>query len=164
MQLTLGTNYGAVEACGPPGPARGHVEIADGGLDVRGDVTPIELRIFVDEVRRRVIAKLSIQTDLFEFVVKRVGFPQIVGIAELTDEIGTPQQRPLFVHVRLVVRRRVWEVCEPDRACDSLAVEFLDRRNAIQHEQLRALDVIWRKRGVGEPRGNETLRPLASTT
>jgi hypothetical protein len=55
--------------------------------------------------------------------------------------------------------RRVWEVCDPDRACDSLAVEFLDCRNAIQHEQLRALDVIWRKRGVGRATRQRNLAP-----
>src|SRR5262245_28047356 len=123
MQLTLGAEYIAVEASNPPSPARGHIEIADGGLDVRRDVAPIELRILVDEVRRRFIAELPVQTDLFEFVEKRIGFPQIVRIAELTDEVGTPQQRPLLVHVGVVVRRRVWETREPDRAGDSLAVE-----------------------------------------
>src|SRR5262245_803965 len=149
MQLTLGAKYVAVEASNPPSPARGHIEIADGGLDMRRDVAPIELGIFVDQVRRRFITELPVQTDLFEFVEKRIGFPQIVRIAELTDEVGTPQQRPLFVHVRVVVRRRVWEACKPDRACDSLPVELLDRRNALQHEQLRAFDMVWPKRGVG---------------
>src|SRR5262245_10957680 len=121
MQLTLGTKYVAVEASNPPSPARGHIEVADGGLDVRKDILPIELRVFVDEVRRRFIAELPVQADLFKLVVERIGFPQVVGIAELTDEVGTPQQRPLFVHVRLVVRRRVWEMREPDRACNPLA-------------------------------------------
>src|SRR5262245_34682687 len=149
MQLTLGTKYVAVAACNPLTPAGGHVEIADGRLDMRRDIVPIELRIFVDEVRRRFIAELPVQADLFKFMVKRIGFPQVMAIAELTDEVRTAQQRPLFVDVRLVVPRRVWEACEPDRACDSLAVELLDRRDAVQHEQLRPFDVVWCKRGVG---------------
>ena len=36
-----------------------------------------------------------------------------------------------------------------DRARDPRAVELVDRRQAIQHEQPRPLDVIGRKRGVG---------------
>src|SRR5262245_986148 len=149
MQLTLRAKYVAVEACNPPPPARGHIEVADGGLDMRRDVAPIELRILVDQVRRRFIAELPVQADLLEFVVKRVDFPQVMRIAELTDEVGTPQQRPLLVDARLVVRGRVWEAREIDRACDSVAVELLDRGDALQHEQLRPFDVVWRKRGVG---------------
>ena len=84
-----------------------YIEVADSGLDMPGeDVVPIELRILVDEVRRRFTPSCPVQTDL-QFVVERVGFPQVVRIAELTDEVGAPQQRPFFVDVRVVVRRRV---------------------------------------------------------
>jgi hypothetical protein len=38
---------------------------------------------------------------------------------------------------------------ESDRTCDPCAIELLDCRNTIQHEQLRSLNVMWRKRGVG---------------
>ena len=72
-QLTLGTKYVAVEARNPLTPARGHIEVADSGLDVRRDVVPIELRILIDQVRRRSIAELPVQTSLFKFVVKRIG-------------------------------------------------------------------------------------------
>src|SRR5262245_63267378 len=87
VQLTLGTKYVAVEARNPPTPARGHVEVIDSGLDVRRDVVPIKMRIFIDDVSRRVIAELPVQTNLFKFVEKRIGFSQIVRIAKLTDEI-----------------------------------------------------------------------------
>ena len=58
--FTLGTKYVAVEACNPPTPARGDIEITDSGLDVRRDAVPIKLRIFIDEVCRRFIAKLLV--------------------------------------------------------------------------------------------------------
>ena len=86
-QLTLGTKYVAVEACNPPAPSRGNIEVIDSGLDVRRDVVPIKLRIFIDDVRRRLLAELPVQTNLFKFVVKRIGFSQVVRIAKLTDEI-----------------------------------------------------------------------------
>src|SRR5262245_37404686 len=86
-QLTLGTKYVAVEACDPPTPARGNIEVIDSGLDVRRDVVPIKLRIFIDDVRRRLVAELLVQTNFFKFVVERIRFSQIVWIAKLTDEI-----------------------------------------------------------------------------
>ena len=63
---------------------------------------PVKLRIFVDEVRRQFIADLLVQADLFKFVVKRIGFSQIVRIAKLTDQIRGPQERPFFVNALLV--------------------------------------------------------------
>src|SRR5215813_14239163 len=86
-QLTLGTKYVAVEACNPPAPTRSNIEVIDSSLDVRRDVVPIKLRIFVNDVRRRLIAELLVQTDLLKFVVERIRFSQIVRVAKLTDEI-----------------------------------------------------------------------------
>src|SRR5215471_1119555 len=152
-QLTLGTKYVAVEACNPPAPTRGNIEVIDSSLDVRRDVVPIKLRIFIDDVRRRLIAELLVQTSLFKFVVKRIGFSQIVRIPKLTDEICGSQEWPYFVNSLLVIilvsGRWVWESRESDRTCDPCAVEFLDCRDAVQHEQLRALNVIWTKCGIG---------------
>src|SRR5215472_15968602 len=91
-QLTLCTKYVAVEACNPPTPSRGNIEVIDRGLDVRRDVVPIKLRIFIDDVRRRLVAELPVQTNLFKFVVKRIGLSQIVRIAKLTDEICGSQE------------------------------------------------------------------------
>ena len=88
-QLTLSTKYVTVEACNPLASARGNIEITDSGLDVRRDSVPIKLRIFIDDVCWRVIAELLVQTNLFKFVVERIDFSQIVGIAKLTDEIGS---------------------------------------------------------------------------
>jgi hypothetical protein len=87
-QLALGTKYVTVEARNPLASARGHIEIIDSGLDVRRDSVPIKLRIFIDDICWRFVAKLPVQTNFFKFVVERIGFSQIVGIAKLTDEIG----------------------------------------------------------------------------
>jgi len=46
------------------------------------------LRILIDEVGWRFIAELLVETNLFKFVVKRIGFSQIVRIAKLADKIG----------------------------------------------------------------------------
>ena len=86
-QLALGTKYVTVEARNPLASARGHIEITDSGLDVRRDSVPIKLRIFIDDICWRFVAQLPVQTNFFKFVVERIGFSLIVGIAKLTDEI-----------------------------------------------------------------------------
>ena len=71
-------------------------------MDVRSDALPIKLRIFIDDVRRRLVAELPVQTNLFKFVVKCIRFSQIVRVAKLTDEVcgffrrpdGLPYDRP----------------------------------------------------------------------
>ena len=40
-QLTLGAKYVAVQACDPLTPARGDIEVTDGGLDVWRDAVPV---------------------------------------------------------------------------------------------------------------------------
>src|SRR5262249_32902316 len=70
--------------------------------------------------------------------------------------------RSLLVFL-LVSGRCVWELRESDRTCDPCAVEFLDCRNAIQHEQLRPLNVIWSKCGIGgSARQPSSLSPLTT--
>ena len=64
-----------VKAGDPLPAARRHIEIADGFADVGRDFIPVELRVFVDQVRRRCVAKLPVQADFLEFVVERIGFP-----------------------------------------------------------------------------------------
>ena len=49
---------------------------------------PIELRIEIGKIGRRSIAELLVHPDFFEFVTKRIGFAQIMRIAELADETG----------------------------------------------------------------------------
>src|SRR5271154_1477880 len=108
-QFMLGAKDIGVEAVDPLPPARGHVQVADGALNVRRHAVPIELRIFVDQVRRRFVAELPVQADFLEFIEERIGLSQIVRIAELTDEISGPQQRGPFVDVCDIGRRRVRE-------------------------------------------------------
>src|SRR4051812_7850677 len=92
-QFTFGSKYVAVEGCYPLAPARGELEITYRGLDLGRDRVPVELRIFVDDVRRRVVTEPLVETDLLEFVEQRIGLLQVAGIAELPDEIGCPQQQ-----------------------------------------------------------------------
>ena len=56
-------------------------------MDMRTDVVPIKLRIFIDEISRRFIAELPVQTNFFKFVEECIGFSQVVRIAKLTDKI-----------------------------------------------------------------------------
>src|SRR5262249_39938971 len=63
-QLPLRTKYGALEACNPPTPTRGNIEVMDSGLDVGRDVVQIKLRIFIDDVRGRLVPELPVQTNL----------------------------------------------------------------------------------------------------
>src|SRR5260370_9515251 len=95
-QLKLSTKYVPVEACNPPASARGNIEITDSRLDVRRDSVPIKLRIFIDHVCWRFIADLLVQTNLFKFIVDRIDFSQLVGIAKLTDEISGSYGLPVF--------------------------------------------------------------------
>src|SRR5262249_43634183 len=86
-QITLGTKYVAVESCNPPTPTRRNIEGLHIDLVLRRVIVPIRLRIFDNDVRRRLIAELPVQTNLFKFVVERIRFSQIVRVAKLTDEI-----------------------------------------------------------------------------
>src|SRR5258708_34595002 len=125
-QLTLSTKYVTVEVCNPPASARGNIEITDSGLDVRRDSVPIKLRIFIDDVCWRLIAELLVQTNFFKFVVERIGFSQIVGIAKLTDEICGSKEGPPFINALLLRGARInLEPRQPDRPRDSSALRFL---------------------------------------
>src|SRR3954467_762868 len=95
--LAFGAEHVAVEI-GDPLPADlGLVEIADLGLDVRCDAVPIELRIAIHDVGRRVVTELAVDADLLELIVERIGFAQIIGIAELSDEVGSAQYRGVLI-------------------------------------------------------------------
>ena len=83
----------AVEAVDPLAPARGHVEVADGFRNVRRHLPPVELRILIDQIGRRLIAELSVQADFLEFVIERVGLSDVVGVAELPDQIGRSDRK-----------------------------------------------------------------------
>src|ERR1700739_3374102 len=96
VQFTLRSEDIPVKVCYPLAPARGEIEVAYRRLNLRSDGVPIELWIFIDDVCRRIVAKLFVQADLFKFVKESVCLSQIVRIAELPDKISSPQQQSLF--------------------------------------------------------------------
>ena len=85
-----------MQVCDPLPPTRRDIEIAYRGLDLRSDVVPVELRIFVNNVCRRLVAERFVHADFFKFVEQGIRFLQVVGVAELPDEVGRAQQQALF--------------------------------------------------------------------
>src|ERR1700692_4544257 len=81
--VAFGAEDVAVEVGDPLAAARGLVEIADFGLDMRRHAFPVELRVAIDDVGGRIIAELAVDADFFELVVEGVGFSEVVGISEL---------------------------------------------------------------------------------
>ena len=57
----------------------------------------IELRIQIREIGGRSVAELFIHPDLFKFVIQRIRFSQIMGVTQLSNEIGGPHKRTFFV-------------------------------------------------------------------
>ena len=98
----LGAKDVAVEAVDPLAPARGHVEVSDRVLDVGRHSSPIELRVFVDQVGGRLIAQLPIEADFLELLIKGVGLLQIVRIAKLADQ-------PQATILQLVYQQKSYE-------------------------------------------------------
>src|SRR5262245_1888088 len=121
-EIALGSENIAVKVCNPLSSARRHVEISDRRLDVRRNSLPVELRIQFRQVGGRFISQLPVEADLLKFIIERVGLSQILRIAELADEIGSPHERALLVSIviRLYNRRR--ETREFDRASDPARV------------------------------------------
>src|ERR1700742_787745 len=74
----LGAEDVAVQVGDPLAPAGGHVQVAYLGLDMRGYAVPVELRIAIDDIGRGIVAQLTVDADLFELMVERVGLAQIV--------------------------------------------------------------------------------------
>src|SRR3954454_25047522 len=95
--VAFGAEHVAVEI-GDPLPADlGLIEIADLGLDVRCDAVPIELRITIHDVGRRVVTELAVDADLLELVVERFALAQIVGTPKLSDEVGRTQDPGVLI-------------------------------------------------------------------
>src|SRR6516165_11716480 len=94
---TSGCNFRKGQVGDPLSPTRCDVEIAERALDKRRYTTPKELRILIGEIGWRIIAKLLVHSDFFKFIIKRIGLAQIMGIAELANEIGGAYQRAFFV-------------------------------------------------------------------
>jgi glyceraldehyde 3-phosphate dehydrogenase len=63
----------------------------DGLANLRCDMRPIKLRILVDNVGRRGVTKGFIHPCLFKFVKQRIRLSHVVGITELTDQVGSPK-------------------------------------------------------------------------
>src|SRR5699024_941835 len=66
--LALRAEDVAVKIRDPLTTACRHVQAIDGALDVRRNHIPVELRIAVDDVGRRFIAELAVDTDFLELV------------------------------------------------------------------------------------------------
>ena len=90
--VALGAEDVRVEIGDPLAAAGGHVEIADGGLHVLGNAVPVKLRVFVDEIGGAVVAELPIEAGLLELIIEGVRFADVVGIAELADQVGGPEE------------------------------------------------------------------------
>src|SRR5579871_1821945 len=146
--LPFGAKHVAVEIGYPLSPARGDVEIADRRPYVRRHAVPVELRVEVDEVGRRGIAELAVHPGLLEFVIERVRLADVVGIAELADQVGGAQQRCFLV----VFLFFAWNGCRKaralDRARDPPLVELRHALDPLHHEYLRAVDVIGQQRRI----------------
>src|SRR5262245_56327281 len=104
VQLTLCPEDVAIEVGYPLTAARRDIEIAYRRLNLRSDVFPIELRIFVNHVCRRIVAERFVQPDFLKFVEQRICLFEIVGITKLTDQIGGAQQQTLLLDQVVVVR------------------------------------------------------------
>src|SRR5207248_11751278 len=95
--LSLCPEHIAIEIGYPLSPARGHIEIADGGLNLRRDMGPVGLWIFVDNVRGRIVAERLVQADLFKLAEQSIRLSHVVWIPELADEVRRAQQQSLFL-------------------------------------------------------------------
>src|SRR6201987_5050573 len=72
IHLTLCSENVTVEVRNPLTPARGDIEVAYSRLNLRSNIVPVEVRVFVDNVCRRIIAKRFIQTNFLKFVEQRI--------------------------------------------------------------------------------------------
>src|SRR5258708_3574576 len=90
-ELSLRPKDIAVEIGDPLTPARRDVEIADGGLNLRRDVRPIKLRVFVNDIGGCVIAERLVQPGFLKLIEQRIRLPHVVGVAKLANQIGRAQ-------------------------------------------------------------------------
>ena len=66
---------------------------------MRRNGLPVKLRIEFGEIGGRFIAELPVETDFLEFIVEGICLAQILRIAELPNQIGSPDKRPFFVAI-----------------------------------------------------------------
>jgi hypothetical protein len=70
--LTLCSENVTVEVRNPLTPARRDIEVTYGCLNLRSNIVPIEVRVSVNNVRWRIVAKRFIQTNFLKFVEQRI--------------------------------------------------------------------------------------------
>src|SRR5262245_42927464 len=97
---------------------------------MRRYAVPIKLWIQFGEIGRRSVAEFLIPADFLELVIKRIGFAQILRIAELADEIGGTYQRVLFAVAVVGTMTRAL-----DGVGDTEGVKRFDLGYAIHYEQ-----------------------------
>ena len=70
----------------------GPLEMAQRGVEAGLDLGPEELRELLGEIGWRFIAQLPREPGLDELVVERIQLAGMVGVAELADQVGGPNQ------------------------------------------------------------------------
>src|SRR5205807_8691854 len=136
----------AVKVRNPLASARRHVEIAYCGLNVRCHAVPVELRVAVDDVGGRCIAKLAVHAYFFKLMIEGIGFPDVVGIAELPDEICRSKDRCLLIILLIFARRKSGAL---DSMSNALLVELRNALDPLYHVELRSVDMVGHQAGVG---------------
>jgi hypothetical protein len=134
-RVTLGTENVTVEVRDPLSATRSDIEVPNGGLNMRQNALPIELRVLLNEVGRRLVAKLLVHADFFELIIKGVAFRRKCGSPSCPMRSAGSQKRTLFV-VRIVDPCRSRTPRELDRVSNPACIENVASRDAIHDEQL----------------------------
>ena len=61
------------------------------------------MRILIGKIGRRGVTKLPVHSDFFKLVIQRIGFSEIVRVAQLSNEVSSTYQKAFAI---LVVRNR----------------------------------------------------------
>ena len=115
---------------------------------MHSNIAPIKLRILISKIGRRTVTELPVHSDFFKLVIQRIGFSEVVRVAELSNEVGGTYEEALFrVFAVRIVRR--WKSRTFDGAGDPGGIEQFTLLNAVHHKQLRSVDVVGDERCVG---------------
>ena len=96
----------------------------------------------LDEIGWRIIAKLPVQPDLLELIVKGIRLFQVQRIAELSNQISGLHQPSLSVRRALFSLRAGGKARELDRACHPCRVDPRRSSKPLHREELRPVHVI----------------------